>query len=72
VEKGERLGQLKNLLFIGAMKTRTLHDVPAQTIIKTPVGHCKSCRGIRDLQLCYLPDSALLFKILEKSAVKQG
>jgi hypothetical protein len=34
VESGEKLGQLRILLFISAMKTRTFLDVPAQTIGK--------------------------------------
>jgi hypothetical protein len=41
-------------------------------LIKTPVGLGESCRGVIDLQLCYSSCGAVLFNILEKSAVKQA
>jgi hypothetical protein len=40
-------------------------------LIKTPVDICKSCKGIFDLQLCYLPLSALQFKIRVKIMVER-
>jgi hypothetical protein len=41
-------------------------------LIKTPIGLCESCRGVTDLQLCYLHYNALLFKFLEESTVKRA
>jgi hypothetical protein len=43
-----------------------------KTLTKTNVGLCESCRGVIDLQLCYLHVSALLFKLLENRAVKHA
>jgi hypothetical protein len=37
---------------------------------KTRVGLCESCRGVEDLQLCYSPFGALLFKYFETLVVK--
>jgi hypothetical protein len=53
-------------------KPRLCSTFLLEPLIKTPVGLFKSCRGTRDLQLCYLPGTALLFKFLEFRPFKQG
>jgi hypothetical protein len=39
---------------------------------KTVCGLCRSCRGLRDLELCYSPLGPLLLKNLEQNTVEQG
>jgi hypothetical protein len=41
-----------------------------KSLIKTPMSLCKSCRGLLDLQLCYLPLGSLLLQNWEKNWVK--
>jgi hypothetical protein len=53
-------------------KPRLCSTFLLEPLIKTPIGLFKSCRGTRDLQLCYLPGTALLFKFLEFRPFKQG
>jgi hypothetical protein len=39
---------------------------------KTPYTLCRSCRGVLDPQICYLPHGALQLKKFEKISIKVG